>query len=64
MLPNYMQIWGVAKNHGLNVKTFHLREESGWAPDLDELNEAVTPGHETDRGLQSQQSHRPDPHRN
>ena len=43
MLPNYMQIWGIAKNHGLRIKTFHLREERGWAPDLDELNEAVTP---------------------
>lgn len=43
MLPNYMQIWGVAKNHDLNVKTFHLREEIGWAPDLAELESVVTP---------------------
>jgi aspartate/methionine/tyrosine aminotransferase len=43
MLPNYMQIWGVAKNHGLCIKPFHLREESGWAPDLEELDAAVTP---------------------
>jgi aspartate/methionine/tyrosine aminotransferase len=43
MLPNYMQIWGIAKNHGLKIKTFHLREENGWGPDLDELNQAVTP---------------------
>jgi len=43
MLPNYMQIWGIAKNHGLQVKTFHLYEESGWAPDLAELESAVTP---------------------
>ena len=42
MLPNYMQIWGIAKNHGLKVRAFHLREENGWAPDLDELHEAVT----------------------
>ena len=42
MLPNYMQIWGVARNHDLGLKTFHLREDGGWAPDLDELNEAVT----------------------
>ena len=42
MLPNYMQIWGVAKNHGLKVRAFHLLEGNGWAPDLDELNEAVT----------------------
>ena len=43
MLPNYMQIWGIAKNHDLDMKTFHLREENGWALDLDELNAAVTP---------------------
>jgi aspartate/methionine/tyrosine aminotransferase len=43
MLPNYMQIWGVAKNHGLEVKTFHLLEEEGWAPDVAELEAAVTP---------------------
>lgn len=42
MLPNYMQIWGAAKNFGIEVKTFHLREEDGWAPDLDELDEAVS----------------------
>ncbi|MGB2954440.1 MAG: aminotransferase class I/II-fold pyridoxal phosphate-dependent enzyme [Anaerolineales bacterium] len=43
MLPNYMQIWGVAKNHNLNIRTFNLKEENGWAPDLDELKVAVTP---------------------
>ena len=25
MLPNYMQIWGVARNHQLDVKTFALK---------------------------------------
>ena len=43
MLPNYMQIWGIAKNHGLVLKTFNLREDRGWAPDLDELNDRMTP---------------------
>ena len=28
MLPNYMQIWGLGKNHGLALKTFHLRSAS------------------------------------
>ena len=42
MLPNYMQIWGVAKNHDYNVKTFSLREDKGWAPDLDELQSVVS----------------------
>ena len=43
LLPNYMQIWGIAKNHGLDVREFHLREETGWSLDLAELEEAVTP---------------------
>ena len=43
MLPNYMQIWGVAKNLGAVVREFHLKEESGWALDVEELKEAVTP---------------------
>ena len=42
MLPNYMQIWGIAHNSRMQVKEFHLREERGWAPDLDELNDAVS----------------------
>ena len=42
MFPNYMQIWGIAKNHGIKVKAYHLREENEWAPDLNELNETVT----------------------
>ena len=43
LLPNYMQIWGIARNHGLVIKTFNLQEDRGWAPDLDELDTAVTP---------------------
>jgi aspartate/methionine/tyrosine aminotransferase len=42
MLPNYMQVWGVAKNHGLRVKSFHLLETNGWSIDVDELHDAVT----------------------
>jgi aspartate/methionine/tyrosine aminotransferase len=42
MLPNYMQIWGVAHNSGMQVRPFHLIEEQGWAPDLDELNQVVS----------------------
>jgi aspartate/methionine/tyrosine aminotransferase len=42
MLPNYMQLWGIAHNFGFSLKPFNLREEWGWAPDLDELNDAVT----------------------
>jgi len=43
MLPNYMQIWGVAKNHGLKINSFYLSEENGWQVNLDELKQAVTP---------------------
>lgn len=42
MLPNYMQIWGIAHNYGMHLRVFHLKEERGWAPDLDELNDAVS----------------------
>ena len=43
MLPNYLQLWGVARNHGLLTRTFRLHEERGWGLDLDELTAAVTP---------------------
>jgi aspartate/methionine/tyrosine aminotransferase len=43
MLPNYMQIWGIAKNHGFHLKTFRLVEEKDWAPDLETLESVVTP---------------------
>jgi aspartate/methionine/tyrosine aminotransferase len=42
MLPNYMQIWGLAKNNDLKLKTFHLKEENNWSPDLDQLSEVTT----------------------
>lgn len=42
MLPNYMQIWGLAKNLDLDLKSFTLDEKNGWAPDLDGLRKAVT----------------------
>ena len=42
MLPNYMQIYGLAKNYRLKVQTFSLKEELGWGVDLDELNSVVS----------------------
>jgi aspartate/methionine/tyrosine aminotransferase len=42
MLPNYMQIWGIAQNFGLNTKTFSLKEEVDWAVDIEGLDRAVT----------------------
>jgi aspartate/methionine/tyrosine aminotransferase len=42
MLPNYMQIWGIAHNSGFHLKTFSLKEELGWGIDLDELDKTVS----------------------
>ncbi|NPD88212.1 MAG: aminotransferase class I/II-fold pyridoxal phosphate-dependent enzyme [Asgard group archaeon] len=42
MLPNYMQIWGIARSFEVNVKPFHLKEELNWQPDLDELKSLVS----------------------
>ncbi|MDP2915594.1 MAG: aminotransferase class I/II-fold pyridoxal phosphate-dependent enzyme [Candidatus Aminicenantes bacterium] len=41
-VPNYMQMWGLLRGFGAKVKTFRLREERNWAPDLDALARAVT----------------------
>jgi aspartate/methionine/tyrosine aminotransferase len=42
MLPNYMQIWGVALNYKLDARPFHLLEELDWGLDLEGLEKAVT----------------------
>ena len=42
MLPNYMQVWGIARNHAYSIKTCRLREDWGWAPDLDQLKDEVS----------------------
>jgi aspartate/methionine/tyrosine aminotransferase len=45
MLPNYMQIWGLARSLGAVVRPFHLRSDgTGWNLDLAELEQAVRPG--------------------
>ena len=43
MTPNYMQLWGLLRGFGAEVKTFNLLEELNWAPDLDQLETAVSP---------------------
>ena len=44
MLPNYMQIWGLARSLGAEVRPFHLRSNGqSWRLDLEELEAAVTP---------------------
>mgnify|MGYP001554925037 CR=1 FL=1 len=42
MLPNYMLVWGLARSFGVEVKPFHLRHESNWGIDWDELEGAVS----------------------
>src|SRR4051794_21683288 len=42
-VPNYMQMWGVARSLGADVKTFRLRTDAAWEPDWDEFERAVTP---------------------
>jgi hypothetical protein len=43
MLPNYMQIWGLAKTFRARLKTFWLRENAErWVPDLRALKKAIT----------------------
>jgi aspartate/methionine/tyrosine aminotransferase len=42
MMPNYMQVWGLARSIGATVKALPLREDLEWAPDLDELRKLVT----------------------
>jgi len=42
MLPNYMQIYGLAKTFGARVKSFRLRETRGeWKPDMQAFRRAV-----------------------
>ena len=42
LLPNYMQIWGIARNLQLKVNTFSLCEENGWHLDVDALQQVVS----------------------
>jgi len=41
-VPNYMQMWGLLRGFGAKVKTFHLREDLAWAPDLGQLKKLVS----------------------
>jgi len=43
VMPNYMQLHGVAHGLGATVREVWLGEESGWRIDLDVLRAAVTP---------------------
>lgn len=41
-VPNYMQMWGVARSLGADLRTFRLRTDAAWEPDWDEFERAVT----------------------
>lgn len=41
-LPNYMQMHGLLKAFQADLKTFYLKPELGWQPDLNELDELIT----------------------
>lgn len=43
MMPNYMQIWGIAGAFGASIKPFHLLPQEGrWQIDWDELESTVS----------------------
>lgn len=43
MLPNYMEIWGLAKTFGARIRPFHLREKGDrWVVDEEEVKGAIT----------------------
>jgi len=42
MVPNYAQIWGLAKTWGLKIKPLRLKEELGWQFDPEDLKALVT----------------------
>ncbi len=42
MEPNYLQVWGAAKNLGAKVRTFALDPGNGWRLDTESLARAVT----------------------
>jgi len=43
VLPNYMQLHGLARGLGANVREVWLHEDEGWRLDHDRLSAAVTP---------------------
>ena len=44
MLPNYMQVPGLLESFGGHIHPFHLVEEKGWQPDLNELEKGLRDG--------------------
>lgn len=42
MMPNYMQLWGLFRGFGGEIKPLALIQELNWAPDLDQFDRAVS----------------------
>jgi hypothetical protein len=42
MLPNYMQLWGLFRGWGAEVKPLWLMEEKNWSPDFDALEGSLS----------------------
>ena len=42
MVPNYLQIRGIARSFGITVKELPLHEELGWQWDINELESIIT----------------------
>lgn len=42
MVPNYAQVWGIAKTLGVKVKPLWLKEKHGWQFDPEDLKRLVT----------------------
>jgi len=42
MLPNYGQIWGLVNSLGMKAREVLLREDRGWAPDLEQLDSVAS----------------------
>ncbi|HHF43641.1 MAG TPA: aminotransferase class I/II-fold pyridoxal phosphate-dependent enzyme [Candidatus Aminicenantes bacterium] len=42
MMPNYLQIWGIARTLQVTVKEFYLQPENKWRPDLEKLADSIT----------------------
>jgi len=39
--PTYKQVWGLAANAGFPVRPFHLLSDSGWALDMEDLDNQI-----------------------
>ncbi len=44
VLPNYMQVWGLAKSLGCKVDPLRLREERGWQPSQEDTKAKLRTG--------------------